>query len=91
MGFGSWSITEEKELFRILHLQKEFPDWNKISMLLKEVKVERGPIQCYMRWNNNKENKESYNFAINTKINKITNKKIGSWSSNEEKKFLKIL
>ena len=78
MGFGAWSITEEKELLKILHKQKEFPDWNVISKLLKEVNLDRGPIQCLMKWNNNKERKEYYNCEFNVKIemNKLTNKKV---------------
>ena len=55
MGFGAWSITEENELLKLLHTQKKFTDWNNISKLLKEVNVESGPIQCLMKWNNNKE------------------------------------
>ena len=83
MGFGSWTITEEKQLLRILHLQKEIRDWNEISKLLKKVNVDRGPIQCYMKWNNNKEKKEYYTCKFDRKNN--------LWSTFEEKEFLRIL
>ena len=41
-----WSIAEEKELLRILHLQKEDPDWNEISKLMKKVNINKSATQC---------------------------------------------
>ena len=38
---SNWSNSEEKELLRILSLQKEYPDWEEISNLLKEVNIDR--------------------------------------------------
>ena len=61
-----WLITEERKLLKILKLQKEKPDWKKISNLLKKVNVDKLPRQFYRKWYTIKD-KEEYKFNFDTK------------------------
>ena len=82
MGYKPWSEADEKEFLRLLHLQKEIPDWEEISKLLKEVNVHKTATQCYMRWHRKRKTKEyNFNFSIGNK----------SWTIAEEEEFIRIL
>ena len=69
-NYNTWSNFEEKELLRILHLQKEYPDWDEISKLLNKANIDKSSIQCYYKWYNNKEKKEFNTCKFNVKKKK---------------------
>ena len=81
----TWSKNEEKELLRLLHSQNGHPNWNNISKLLKEFKIYKTTAQCYAKWHRNKKKKDSYICKFDTR------KKKRNFSTEEEKKLLKMI
>ena len=77
-----WSKHQEKEFLHLLHLEKAFPDWEKISKSLKILKINKTASQCYYRWLNNKSKKSSYKIKYDKKETKFTKE--------EERKLLKL-
>ena len=75
------SIFEEKKFLKILQLQKEYTDWNKISNLLRELNIDKSAKQCYTQWYGSKKKKEYYNCQFHTRIKNLKKK---------EKKLLKL-
>ena len=70
---------------RILHLQKENPDWKEISKLLKKINIDKTPLQLYQKWHSKIKKKES-------EIFKFPFKKIEErWTITEEREFLRII
>ena len=84
--YTPWKIFEEKELLRILHLQKEYPDWDEISKLLKVVNVEKLPNECLNKWNNNKKKKDSCIFKWDLRI-----RTKNTWSIFEENELMRLV
>ena len=87
-----WLKHEEKEFLRLIHLQKTFPNWEKISKNLKTLKIIKTADQCYFRWFNNKSKKPEYilKFHKKTKFTKAEEKNLLKLSYTYAPKWKKI-
>ena len=78
---NKWSKWEEKELLRLIHLEKKFSDWEKISKEIKALGIYKTGAKCYFKWFNDKKRKPEY---------VLKDKKEKRFSEEEEKKLLKL-
>ena len=82
-----WSKAQENQLLKLLKVQKEeYPDWKKISRLLKKINIDNSWLQCYLRWYYNKTT-DKYNIC---KFDLRKRKKKQSFTKEEQKKLLKL-
>ena len=81
LKYNIWTKVEESEFLKILKLQNNYPKWEDISKLLKELNINKTSLQCYNKWHWSKKKDEAYNFKFRCR----------TWLKEEENEFLLIL